>query len=140
MFENLMDMSYSSFTSNFSSNTLTQHVYAVNSTNSTNPVNYSGLEQHTKSFLLDMKAKNNPPINSLPPSEARAVLSGLQYSYPADMPEAVVHNQTIPVGPNNETMIQIVRPAGISENQVLPVVMYFQVVDGCLEDLILMKG
>ena len=118
-----MGVSYSSFfASIFSSNTLTQQVYAVNSTI---PVNYTGLEQHTKTFLLDMNAKNNPPINSLPPDEARLALSGLQSSYPAVIPDAVVQNQTIPVGPDNETMIQIVRPAGISEDQVLPVVMYF---------------
>jgi acetyl esterase len=123
---NLMEISYSSSSSNdfsFLSNNLTPKVYAVNSTN---PVNYTGLEQSTKSFLLDIKSKNNPPINSLPPNEARMALSGLQSSYPVDIPEAEVRNQTIPVGPNNETItIQIVRPAGINENQVLPVVMYF---------------
>ncbi len=118
-----MGMSYSSFfDSIFSSNTLTQQVYAVNSTI---PVNYTGLEQNTKTFLLDMNSKNNSPINSLPPDEARLVLSGLQSSHPVVIPDAVVQNQTIPVGPDNETMIQIVRPAGISENQVLPGVMYF---------------
>ena len=121
---NLIGISYSSvFASIFSSNTLIPQVYAVNSTN---PVNYTGLEQNTKTFLLDIKEKDNPPINSLPIEEARAALSGLQSSNLVDMPEADVQNQTIPVGPNNETIaIQIVRPAGISENQVLPVVMYF---------------
>ena len=126
MLGNLMGgISYSSSSNYFSflSNNLTPHVYAVNSTN---PVNYTGLEQSTKLFLLDIKSKNNPPINSLPPNEARMALSGLQSSYLVNMPEAEVQNQTIPLGPNNETIaIQIVRPAGISENQVLPVVMYF---------------
>jgi acetyl esterase len=81
---NLMEISYSSSSSNdfsFLSNNLTPKVYAVNSTN---PVNYTGLEQSTKSFLLDIKSKNNPPINSLPPNEARMALSGLQSSYPVD--------------------------------------------------------
>ena len=113
-----------------SSDTLAQQAYgSINSTttttNNTTNTNYAGLEQNTKTFLLDMEAKNNPPINTLPPNEARAALSGLQSSYPVFIPEAQVQNQTIPVGSNNETMIQIVRPAGVSENQLLPVVMYF---------------
>lgn len=111
-----------------SSNTFSQPAHGVNMSNSTiMNTNYTGLEQNTKTFLLDMMAKNNPPINSLPPNEARAALSGLQSSYPVVIPEAEVQNQTIPVGPDtNDTLaIQIVRPAGVSENQVLPVVMYF---------------
>ncbi|HYG00516.1 MAG TPA: alpha/beta hydrolase [Candidatus Saccharimonadales bacterium] len=105
----------------------------LRTTNSTAPVaaaatdtNYAGLEQNTKDFLLDITTKNNPPINSLPPNEARAVLSGLQSSYSVDIPDSKVQNQTIPVGTNNETIaIHIVRPADTSENQVLPVVIYF---------------
>jgi len=122
---------FSYSTSLSSSDILAQQAYgSINSTstttNSTTNANYTGLEQNTKTFLLDMKAKNNPPINSLPPNEARAALSGLQSSYPVVMPEAQVQNQTIPGGPDNQTItIQIVRPAGISENQILPVVMYF---------------
>jgi acetyl esterase len=123
-------------------------VYGVNHTsiNTTTAIpatpNYIGIEQTTKDFLLDLQAKNSPPINSLPPNEARAALSGLQSSYPVTIPEvSAVENLTIPVGNissnggsgsggsnNNETIaIQIVRPASsaANENQVLPVVMYF---------------
>lgn len=129
-------------------NSFIQLVYGVNHTSVNNNTttetsvapNYTGIEQTTKDFLLDLKAKNSPPINTLPPNEARAALSGLQSSYPATIPEVLaVENLTIPIGngssssnvggsgtSNNETIaIQIVRPAGISENQVLPVVMYF---------------
>ena len=126
----------SSIYSPASSNTFTQLAYgSINSTNATTNstittnANYKELEQNTKAFLLDMKAKNNPPINSLPPNEARAALSGLQSSYSATIPEvSAVENLTIPVGSNNnETIaIQIVRPAGIdSSQQLTPVVMYF---------------
>jgi len=132
--------------SSYTTNTITgtsnfmQPVYGVNHTDANNIAtsttpNYTGIEQTTKDFLLDLKAKNSPPINTLPPNEARAALSGLQASYPATIPEvSAVENLTIPVGNsnsdgginNNETIaIQIVRPAGISDNQVLPVVMYF---------------
>ncbi|TVP40093.1 alpha/beta hydrolase [Candidatus Nitrosocosmicus arcticus] len=116
-------------------NTFTQLAYgSINSTNTTTNstittnANYTELEQNTKAFLLDMKAKNNPPINSLPPNEARAALYGLQSSYPATIPEvSAVEHLTIPVGSNNETIaIQIVRPVGIdSSQQPTPVVMYF---------------
>lgn len=124
----------SSIYSSPSSITFTQLAYgSINPTNTTystttTNANYTELEQNTKAFLLDMKAKNNPPINSLPPNEARAALSGLQSSSPATIPQvSAIENLTIPVGSNNETIaIQIVRPAGInSSQQVLPVLMYF---------------
>ncbi len=114
-------------------NNFVQTVYGINhtsanSTTSTPSTNYTGIEQITKAFLLDLKAKDSPPINTLPPNDARAALSGLQSSYPAAIPEvSAVENLTIPMGSNNETIaIQIVRPAGIdSSQQILPVVMYF---------------
>ncbi|MEJ7642816.1 MAG: alpha/beta hydrolase [Candidatus Nitrosocosmicus sp.] len=103
-----------------------QLAYGINSTN------YTGIEQDTKAFLLDLKAKNSPPINTLPPDKARAALSGLQSSYPVTMPQATVENTTIPFGnltngDNNtkQLPIQIIRPEGVSGNQVLPAVMYF---------------
>ncbi|MDR4491213.1 MAG: alpha/beta hydrolase [Candidatus Nitrosocosmicus sp.] len=113
------------------SNTLDQQAYgSVNTSNSSTNISasYPNLEQNTKAFLLDMQAKNNPPINTLPPGEARAALSGLQSSYPVTIPSvSAVENLTIPVGSNNETIaIKIIRPAGIDPDQkALPVVMYF---------------
>ena len=104
-----------------------QAAFGINLT-STSTTNYTGIEENTKAFLLDLKAKNNPPINTLPPNEARAALSGLQSSYPTVIPQTSVENRTIPAVDNSssETIaIQIVHPSGAEENQVLPVVMYF---------------
>ncbi len=112
--------------SSYTLNNVAQLTYGINSTN------YTGIEQETKVFLLDLKAKNSPPINTLPPDKARAALSGLQSSFPVTIPQSGVENLTIPVGnptenDNNNTQlsIQIIRPAAINNNQVLPVVMYF---------------
>jgi acetyl esterase len=59
----------------------------------------------------------------LTPSEARSVLSGLQAA-PIEKLPAEIENKTIPVGPNDEISIQIVKPPGTG-NETLPVVMYF---------------
>jgi acetyl esterase len=61
----------------------------------------------------------------LSPEKARAVLSGLQASYPFQKLPADIENRTIPGGPNaTEISITIVRPPN-SSNETLPVVMYF---------------
>jgi acetyl esterase len=58
------------------------------------------------------------------PDNARAVLSGLQASYPVQKLPADVENRTIPDGPDGkEISITIVRPAN-SSNEILPVVMF----------------
>jgi hypothetical protein len=43
---------------------------------------YSELEQHARAFLNDLQEKGGPPIYTLSPDKARAVLSGLQASIP----------------------------------------------------------
>jgi hypothetical protein len=43
---------------------------------------YSELEQHARVFLNDLQEKGGPPIYTLSPDKARAVLSGLQASIP----------------------------------------------------------
>ena len=66
-----------------------------------------------------------PPIYTLLPDQARAVLSGLQASGTVQKLPAEIENRTIPGGPNaKEISITIVRPQSNS-NETLPVVMYF---------------
>ena len=98
-------------------------VYGIESSN------YSTVENKTKLFLEKLQQSGDPPIYTLPPTEARKVLSGLQASSlekvsPAYNPPAEIENKTIPGGPNGEISIQIVKPQG-SGNKTLPVVMYF---------------
>jgi acetyl esterase len=87
--------------------------------------NYTGLEQNTRAFLDNLQQQGGPPIYTLSPHDARAVLSGLQASSPVQKLPADIENRTIPGGPNaTEISITIVRPSN-SSNETLPVVMYF---------------
>jgi acetyl esterase len=85
--------------------------------------NYTGVEQQTRAFLETLQKQGGPPIYTLSPKEARAVLSNLQTAAAVAMLPVDIENRTIPGGPNGQVSIQIVRPQGNS--QTLPVVMYF---------------
>ena len=74
-------------------------VYGIESSN------YSTVENKTKLFLEKLQQSGDPPIYTLPPTEARKVLSGLQTSSlekvpPAYNPPAEIENKTITGGPN----------------------------------------
>lgn len=87
--------------------------------------NYVGVEQNTRSFLKSLQQNPGPPIYTLLPDKARAVLSGLQAASPAQKLPADIENRTIPSGPNTKDIsITIVRPQS-SSNETLPVVVYF---------------
>ena len=84
---------------------------------------YTGVEQNTRAFLETLQQNPGPPLYTLSPQQARAVLSGLQAG-PVKKLSAEIENRTIPGGPTGEISIQIVRPPS-SSNETLPVVMYF---------------
>jgi len=87
--------------------------------------NHTGLGKDTKAFLDSLQQKGGPPIYTLTPEKARALLSELQASIPVKKLPANVENRTIPGGPGGKDVsITIVRPAN-SNNQTLPVAMYF---------------
>lgn len=87
--------------------------------------NYDGVERNTQSFLKSLQQNPGPPIYTLLPDQARAVLSGLQASGTVQKLPAEIENRTIPGGPNAiEISITIVRPQS-NCNETLPVVMYF---------------
>ena len=81
---------------------------------------YSTVEQNTLKFLESLQG---PPLYTLTPNDARAVLSDLQSKSVQKLP-AEIDGHIIPNGPNGELQIKIVRPEG-SKNENLPVVMYF---------------
>ena len=86
---------------------------------------HSELESHARPFLDNLQKQRGPPIYTLSPDKARAVLSGLQASYPVAKLPADIENRTIPGGPDGKNVsITIVRPPNRS-NETLPVVMYF---------------
>jgi acetyl esterase len=84
---------------------------------------YSELERNTRAFLDNLQQKGGPPIYTLSPSDARAVLSGLQASIPVKKLPADIENRNIPSSPDGKDIpITIVRPPN-SSNETLPVVM-----------------
>jgi acetyl esterase len=106
-------------------NATTQVAYGLGTQFSLGTYNYTGLEQNIRAFLNNLQQQGGPPIYTLSPEKARAVLSGLQASYPFQKLPADIENRTIPGGPNaTEISITIVRPPN-SSNETLPVVMYF---------------
>jgi acetyl esterase len=96
----------------------------IHSAYSTSAFNYTGVEQKTRAFLETLREQGGPPIYTLSPQEARAVLSKLQAATSVAKLPADIENRTIPGGPNGNISINIVRPQG-SNDTLLPVVMYF---------------
>jgi acetyl esterase len=84
---------------------------------------YADVEQRTRTFLETLQKQGGPPIYTLSPKDARAVLSNLQASNPVAMLPAHIESRTIPGGPNGQISIHIVRPPGKRE-KTLPVVIY----------------
>jgi acetyl esterase len=111
-------------------NGTTQVGYGLATQFSLGTFNYSGypalgLEPATKAFLDSLQQKGGPPVYTLSPEKARAVLYELQASIPVKKLPAIIENRTIPGGPGGKDIsITIVRPAN-SSNQTLPVAMYF---------------
>ena len=86
---------------------------------------HSELEQNARDFLDNLQQNRGPPIYTLSPYDARAVLSGLQASIPVKKLPAVVENRTISGGPDGKDIsITTVRPPN-SSNETLPVIMFF---------------
>lgn len=89
-----------------------------------NTSSFKGVEQQTRAFLESLQQNPGPPLYTLTPEQARAVLSGLQASIPVKKLPVDIENRTIPGGPvNTDVSVQIVRPQG-SSNETLPVVIY----------------
>jgi acetyl esterase len=80
------------------------------------------IEPSARAFLETVNSSGGPPINELPVSDARRVLSGAQAG-PVEKLDARIEDRTIKGGPHGEISIRIVRPAGSTGD--LPVVMYF---------------
>jgi len=82
----------------------------------------AGLDPASRAFLEAIEGQGGPKIEDLPVEDARALFRMLQ-SFPAKMLPAEIEDCSIPVGPNGQISIRIVRPRNKSE--ALPVVMYF---------------
>jgi acetyl esterase len=85
-------------------------------TNSKIPV----LEPRTQAFIDSLAAAGGPPLYTLSPDVARAVLVKVQ-EVAVEKPAAMIEDTTFPVGPTGSVRIRIVRPEA---KGVLPVVFH----------------
>jgi acetyl esterase len=72
------------------------------------------LEPKTQSFIDSLTAAGGPPLYTMTPADARAVLADAQ-AQPVDKPSAEIEDTKFPVGPTGSVNIRIVRPPGVKE-------------------------
>lgn len=80
------------------------------------------IEPTTQAFLDAVAAAGAPPLQTLSPEDARAVLLGVQ-DPGAPRPDADIEDVLVPGGPTGHVRARIVRPAGVAGP--LPAVLYF---------------
>ncbi|GAA4492598.1 alpha/beta hydrolase [Gluconacetobacter tumulicola] len=81
------------------------------------------LEPTTQQFLDGLAAAHVPPIPSLSPEDARALLDHAQVSVPVSAPAVQMTDHVLPVGPTGQTRIRVYRPHGA--HGTLPAIVYF---------------
>jgi acetyl esterase len=67
------------------------------------------LEPRTQAFIDSLAAAGGPPLYSLSPDAARAVLLEVQ-EFQVEKPSAMIQDTTFPVGPTGSVRIRIVKP------------------------------
>jgi acetyl esterase len=72
-------------------------------------MNAAPLEPVTRRFVAALMAAGGPPIYTLSPADARALLAA-QQSVPAAKPDALIEDATFPVGPKGAVRVRIIRP------------------------------
>jgi len=80
------------------------------------------LDPDTSAFLQALEAQGGPPLNTLSPKDARAVLVKMQQSSNVVAPPAESEDRTISGGQSGQISLRIVRPQGI--RRALPVIVY----------------
>jgi len=86
------------------------------------PADHPQVAHRVQVFLKALAAGGGPPLEQLPPSEARAILVQAQASVKLDLPPCEVAEKTISLD-GRDLALTIVRPAGVA--QLLPVFMFF---------------
>ena len=79
------------------------------------------LEPRTQAFIDSLNAAGGPPLYTLTPDAARAVLAEAQAA-PVEKQPATIEDTTFPVGPTGSVRIRMVRPQGAKGT--LPVVFH----------------
>ena len=81
-----------------------------------------GVEHTTQAFLQALESGGGKPLQTLTPTDARAVLAGAQSGVTLKLPPADVSQRTINAG-GGDVKLTIVRPAGVKGT--LPAFMFF---------------
>ena len=81
--------------------TLDTKIRAFDGVKDNNLFNFKDIEQKTRTFLETLQKQGGPPIYTLSPKEACAVLSNLQASNPVAMLPSDIESRTIPPPPLN---------------------------------------
>src|SRR5262245_52997699 len=84
-------------------------------------MNGAALEPVTRRFVAALMAAGGPPIYTLSPADARALLAGQQSVFAAK-PDARIKDATFPVGPKGAVRVRIIRPK--NSERALPVIMH----------------
>jgi acetyl esterase len=83
------------------------------------------LDATTEAFIQSLAAQGGPPIYTLSPTDARAVLTRVQSSVTVTKLPADIEDRMIRGGPTGEVSIRIIRPSTAKdESGALPVVLY----------------
>jgi acetyl esterase len=80
-----------------------------------------GLDATAARFLDGLEKKGGPPLYTLSPAAARAVLLAVQ-AVDAPRPDAAIEDRTIPGGPTGQVAVRLVRPKGVGGD--LPIILY----------------
>ena len=83
-------------------------------------MNGAPLDPLTRQFVDALMAAGGPPVYTLSPADARALLAG-QQSVPVAKPDVVIEDATFPVGPKGAVRVRIIRPK--ASDGLVPVVM-----------------
>src|SRR6185437_6058810 len=70
----------------------------------------TNLDPNIAGFLQKLEAQGGPPLYTLSPNDARAVLSRVQQSVKVAAPPADIEDRTINGGPTGQISLRIVRP------------------------------
>jgi len=81
------------------------------------------LEPTTRAFVEKLNKQGGTPLYELSPKDARKVLDDLQATTEVAKLPADIEDLNLPVGPDGQVSIRIIRPKGNKET--LPIVMYF---------------
>jgi acetyl esterase len=82
----------------------------------------ANLDPTVAAFVKGLEASGGPPLYTLSPTEARAVLTGIQSSVKVAKQPADIEDCAISGGPTGKVDLRIVRPRGVAGP--LPIVMY----------------